>query len=85
VVILLSHLRFRAALGPARVAQLPLRLPLHPVPTMFAIVVVVAIALTTFWVDGLQYTLPTFAPMLGIISIGYWRNRVHAKRKAMKT
>jgi L-asparagine transporter-like permease len=85
VVILLSHLRFRAALGPARVAQLPLRLPLHPFPTMFAIVVVVAIALTTFWVDGLQYTLPTFAPMLGIISIGYWRNRANAKRNAMKT
>jgi amino acid transporter, AAT family len=85
VVILLSHLRFRAALGRERIAQLPLRLPLHPIPTVFAIVAVVAIALTTFWVDGLQYTLPTFAPMLGLISIVYWRNRTLARRDAMKT
>ncbi len=83
-VILLSHLRFRAALGPERVARLPLRLPLHPLPTMVALLAVVAIALTTFWVDGLQYTLPTFVPMLGLISIVYCRNRNRAKRNTIK-
>jgi amino acid transporter, AAT family len=75
-VILISHLRFRAALGAERVAKLPLRVPAHPLPTLIGIITIAAIAVTTFWVDGLQYTVPTFVVMLGVISIAYrWRRQ----------
>jgi L-asparagine transporter-like permease len=71
-VILLTHLRFRQAIGPARDQALPLRLPGHPWPTIAALIVLTAIALTTFWVNGLEYTIPTFIPLLAIISLLYY-------------
>lgn len=75
IVILLAHLGFRKSLRPEQVARLPLRLPFHPFPTLLGIVALLAIAATTFFVDGMQYTLPSFAPILLLISIAYWRVR----------
>src|SRR5581483_1671455 len=75
IVILLSHLNFRKTIGAELAARLPLRLPAHPVPTITAIAAVLAISATTFWVDGLRYTIPAFIPMLGLISIAYFRSR----------
>src|SRR6202011_5939117 len=71
VVILLTHLRFRQRLGPEGVAPLPLKLPAHPLPTFAAIVALAGIACSTFWVDGLQYTVPTFVPLLVAMSLVY--------------
>jgi amino acid transporter, AAT family len=75
IVILLTHLRFRQAIGPQAVAKLPLKLPAHPLPTMAGIVILFAIAGSTFWVEGLRYTIPAFTPLLLIMSMVYWRNR----------
>jgi len=75
IVILLTHLRFRQAIGPQAVAKLPLKLPAYPVPTMAGIVILFAIAGSTFWVEGLRYTIPTFLLLLLIMSMLYWRNR----------
>jgi amino acid transporter, AAT family len=74
-VILVTHIAFRRALGPQRVAQLPMRMRFYPYATLLGIVVLVGIALSTFYVDGLQYTVPAFAPFLLLISIAYWRIR----------
>lgn len=75
IVILITHLRFRAALPADQLARLPLRLPGHPLPTWVGIILLCAIALTTFFVDGLRYTLPTYAVLLLVLSIGYWMLR----------
>jgi len=75
IVILLTHLRFRQALGRVVVAKLPLRLHAHPLPTIAGILALLAIAGSTFWVDGLQYTLPAFAAFLLVVSLVYLRNR----------
>jgi L-asparagine transporter-like permease len=75
IVILLTHLRFRQAIGPQAVAKLPLKLPAHPLPTMAGIVILFAIAGSTFWVEGLRYMIPAFIPLLLIMSVVYWRNR----------
>jgi L-asparagine transporter-like permease len=75
LVVLATHLRFRSALGPERVAQLRLRLPLHPLPTWFGIVFLLGIAGSTFFVRGLEYTVPTFAVFLGAITLAYWFQR----------
>src|SRR5450432_118992 len=72
-VILVTHLAFRRALGPQRVAQLPMRMRFYPYSTWLGIVVLAGIALSTFYVDGLQYTVPAFVPFLLLISVAYWR------------
>jgi amino acid transporter, AAT family len=71
IVILLTHLRFRQKTSAQAILQLPLKLPAFPLPTLAAIVALVAIAVSTFWVDGLRYTIPAFMPFLGAISLLY--------------
>ena len=75
IVILLTHLRFRQQLTPEAVAKLPLKLPAHPLPTIAGIAALAAIACSTFWVDGLQYTVPTFLPLLLVMSLVYMARR----------
>ena len=75
MVILLTHLRFRAALPAARVLELPLRLRGHPWPTLFGLAGVLAVSATTFFIDGLRYSFASFVPFLALISIQYARVR----------
>lgn len=78
IVILFTYLRFRAALSPEQLARLPIKMPAHRVGAVFGIVSLCAIAVTTFFVDGLQYTVPSFLPFLAVISILYARMRRRA-------
>ena len=75
IVILFTYLRFRRSMTPEQVARLPIRMPAHRVAATFGIVSLVAITMTTFFVDGLQYTVPSFLPFLALISILYARMR----------
>jgi hypothetical protein len=75
IVILLTHLMFRRKLGRERIAQLPMRLRFFPYSTCLGIVALLGIAASTFYVDGLQYTVPAFAPILFLISLAYWSVR----------
>jgi AAT family amino acid transporter len=80
IVILVTYLRFRAALTPEQLARLPIRMPAHRAAAWFGIVSLAAISLTTFFVDGLQYSVVSFLPFLAVISIMYarMRSRDHA-------
>jgi AAT family amino acid transporter len=78
IVILFTYLRFRATLSPDALARLPIRMPAHRLAAGFGIVALGAITITTFFVDGLQYTVPSFLPFLAIISILYVRARARA-------
>ena len=75
IVILVTHLAFRRALGPDRVAHLPLRLRFFPYSTWLGIIALVGITASTFFVEGLQYSVPAFLFLLLLISLGYWRLR----------
>ena len=75
IVILVTHLAFRRALGPDRVAHVPLRLRFFPYSTWLGIIALVEIAAGTFFVEGLQYSVPAFASLLLLISLAYWRIR----------
>src|SRR6266849_1885466 len=77
-VILLAHLRFRRSIG-AKVNDLPLKLHLFPIANIVAIVVLVAIACSTFFVEGLRYSVPAFVMLLAIISLLYWKVQHGAK------
>src|SRR5262249_51851832 len=70
-VILITHLRFRRTINESTLSALPLRLPAHPWPTLLAMLAVFGIALSTFWVSGMEYTIPTFLPLLAAMSLIY--------------
>ncbi len=75
IVILITYLRFRRALSPERLARLPIHLPMPRVAATCGIISLAAILATTFFVDGLQYTVVSFLPFLAVISIVYARTR----------
>jgi L-asparagine transporter-like permease len=81
IVILFTYLRFRAALSVDQLARLPIKLRMHRVAAVFGIVSLSAITVTTFFVEGLRYTVPSFLPFLVLISIFYVR--VRRARKPM--
>ncbi len=71
-VILLTHIAFRRAVGPQRVAQLPMRLRFFPYSSILGFAALLGIAASTFFVEGLRYTVPAFAPFLLLMTIAYW-------------
>ena len=71
LVILLTHLRFRKAINSERLLSLPMRLRAHPFFTVAGILLLLGITVTTFFVDGLEWSVPAFAVFLAIISILY--------------
>ncbi len=75
LVILTSHLRFRKAVARDRILNLPVRLRVHPIFTVSGIVLLIAISVTTFFVHGLQWSVPAFVIFLGFITLLYFRNR----------
>jgi AAT family amino acid transporter len=75
LVILNTHLRFRKAITRERLLSLPMRLWAHPVFTVAGILLLLAISVTTFFVEGLQWSVPAFSVFLGLISLWYVRSR----------
>ena len=75
IIILLTHLAFRRAMGPERIARLPLRLGFFPYSTWLGVAALLGIVASTFFVEGLQYSVPAFAPFLLLISLAYWKVR----------
>src|SRR6202167_5308390 len=68
LVILNTHLRFRKAITNERLLSLPMRLRAHPFFTVVGILLLVAISVTTFFVNGLRWSVPAFFLFLGFIS-----------------
>jgi hypothetical protein len=54
-----------------------MRLWTHPLFTVVGILLLLAIAISTFFVDGLQWSVPAFSIFLGLISVFYLRGRRH--------
>jgi amino acid transporter, AAT family len=77
LVILNTHLRFRTSITNERLLSLPMRLWAHPFFTVVGILLLLAISVTTFFVDGLQWSIPAFSVFLAFISLLYVRRRRH--------
>jgi AAT family amino acid transporter len=75
LVILNTHLRFRRAISVERLLSLPMRLPGHPFFTLVNIALLLGISITTFFVDGLEWSVPAFSVFLGVISLIYLLRR----------
>jgi AAT family amino acid transporter len=72
-VILLSHVRFRQRLSPEDRARLPMRLAFSPYSNWLGIAALLGVTAATFYVDGLQYSVPAFLPLFIAMSLVYWR------------
>ena len=77
LVILNTHLRFRKTIPRERLLSLPMRLWAHPLFTITGILLLLAISITTFFVDGLHWSVPAFLVFLGFISLFYLQSRRH--------
>ena len=77
LVILNTHLRFRKTISRERLLSLPMRLWAHPLFTITGILLLLAISITTFFVDGLHWSVPAFLVFLGFISLFYLQSRRH--------
>jgi L-asparagine transporter-like permease len=75
LVILNTHLQFRKAITGERLKNLPMRLRAHPLFTLLGIFLLLAISVTTFFVDGLQWSVPAFCVFLILISLLYVQSR----------
>lgn len=75
LTILLTHFAFRRKVGRETVTKLPMHLPFFPYTTFLGIAAILGIVASTFYVDGLQYTVPAFVPFLLLMSVVYWRVR----------
>ena len=84
-IILLAHLSFRRSIGKARVAQLPIHLPFSPYSQIAALIALATIAISTYHVGGLEYSVPSFIPFLLVITIFYWttKRRNRSKRRGI--
>ncbi len=71
LVILNTHLRFRKTIPAERLAGLPMHLHAHPLFTGIGIVLLLGISVTTFFVEGLRWSVPAFSVFLAMISIVY--------------
>jgi len=83
IVILVTYLQFRRTVPRTILERLPLTLPTNRFAAGFGIVALLAIALTTFFVDGLRYSIPLFVPFLLIMSAAYLRTRGSARREVV--
>src|SRR6267142_4596966 len=74
--ILVTHIRFRQTLPPERLRSLPVKMPGHPLIAMFGIVVILALACSTAFVEGLEWTVPMFLVWLALATVYFLRVRV---------
>jgi L-asparagine transporter-like permease len=74
IVILITHLRFRKSLSPTAASRLPMKLAFSPYSNWLGVSALLSIALTTFYVEGLQYSVPAFLPLLLLLSVLYWKS-----------
>jgi amino acid transporter, AAT family len=79
-VILLCHIRFRKSLGPEARSRLPLKLAFSPYSNWLGIAALAGVTASTFFVDGLQYAVPAFLPLLFAMSLVYWRSARRAPK-----
>jgi len=71
-IILLSHLSFRRKISQLRLAQLQVRLLFTPFSEAAALIALACIVVSTFYVEGLQYSVPSFLAFLLAVTVFYW-------------
>jgi AAT family amino acid transporter len=73
--ILVTHIHFRRTLPPGRLRTFPVKMPAHPIASASGIVVILALAASTPFVEGLKWTVPLFLAWLALMTFLYFLQR----------
>jgi AAT family amino acid transporter len=81
LMIFITHLPFRRRWEQSGAPPLPVRMPGYPFTTLLGAASIVAILITTWWVEGMRVTLLAGIPWLGFVSLCYvvWRRATQRK------
>jgi AAT family amino acid transporter len=71
-MIFVTHLAFRKQWRARGGRRLPVEAPLFPITTMLGGTAVLAIIVSTWWVEGMRVTLESGIPWLLVLTIGYF-------------
>ena len=72
LMIFITHLRFRRHWDARTDRTLPVRVKYFPYTTILGGVAVLAVMVSTWWVDGMRVTLQAGLPWLAVITIAYY-------------
>jgi L-asparagine transporter-like permease len=78
-MIFVTHLAFRRRWDAEGGQKLPVRMWGYPFTSLAGAGALLAILVTTWWVEGMRVTLISAGPWLGILTAGYW---LFARKKA---
>ena len=73
--ILVTHIGFRRTLSPERLCALPVKMPVHPISSVVGIIVILALAASMPFVEGLEWTVPLFLVWLAAMTFLYFLRR----------
>jgi len=76
--ILVTHIRFRQMLPIGRVQSLPVKMPGNMLLSLSGIAVILALAASTAFVEGLEWTVPLFLASLILMTMFYFFRRTAA-------
>jgi amino acid transporter, AAT family len=76
-MIFVTHLSFRRHWRAGNGRRLPVQMPWYPFTTILGGAAVLAITISTWWVEGMRLTMETGIPWLLLLSIAYfaWKRR----------
>ena len=72
LMIFVTHLFFRAKWDSQRRPRLPVRMIGYPYTSLVGAAAIVAILVTTWWVEGMRVTLVAGLPWLGVVTVAYF-------------
>ena len=72
LIVFLTHLRFRPAWQRAGGRRLPVQMRGYPYTSLLGAAALVAILITTWWVEGMRPALLAGIPWLGFVTFAYW-------------
>jgi L-asparagine transporter-like permease len=81
MMIFLTHLSFRKHWVQQGGRRLPVRMPLFPFTTILGGLAVLAIIISTWWVDGMRPTLESGIPWLAVLTMLYAFSRKSKARQ----
>ncbi|HXB72154.1 MAG TPA: amino acid permease [Candidatus Acidoferrales bacterium] len=85
LMVFITHLAFRPKWDALGLPRLPVRMIGYPFTSLLGAALLVAILITTWWVEGMRITLIAGIPWLGLITAAYFLVRANLAKAGSKT
>ena len=79
LLIFITHYRFRRHWDTRTDRTLPVRVKYFPLTTILGGTAVLAVLISTWWVDGMRVTLQAGVPWLVLLTIAYYARRTSTR------